>query len=728
MLHGQPLLSSITLIARPKIVLPILIGMIPFGLLVVFILHYQTNVPLIDEIYLIDIVTAAASGQFEARMMLQGLAGHPVVLPNLINILLARFAAWDLRADDVINIGLTAATFTLLLALVFRIEPRAVIYMGVIGSTFLFSVQQDYIWLVSYYSMWYLTPLLTVLAVTVIATDTNKPRAFVAATMCAALATFSMANGVLLWAIIFVMLVLHRYRWTWLVALALVALGVIGVLWFGFVDNIQGELNYEAERSLRVSGSFALGFLGNLAAANDLSIAIRVAIVGAVVVLVDVIYLVGVAKYRKIVTVWMPIALLPVGTAVLASFQRPYWYLNGAHAAFNYQYRTSSGLLWTVAAFVIVLVVWHVANTPRPRWWQMALSSVNMVLAAGITFLFIIATYQVMHPAMGDWLYHANAKHLEEDCYYRYLYVQDAAVIDTMDDCFVWADNWVNQLAIHRLALMSELSPTMILPQYTEGSLVLIEDVYGWVTYHIADWLLEDVPPTNILHLTSDVFLPVHNSIDTSEWITSGNTDDIMAHVENTSSLWYIRTAIASPIYAELHDTLLDAGFTATDLTWSAPFGLDFLLRRYERLTPTEAEVDFYLGDQLELLATRLPDGNLQACDTWTVKTFWQASTPLPVPYSITYTLLNATGETIARSDGQLTYVPSNTWEVGRTYLDERQFALPCDLPLGTYTVAVGVYDYRDGIRLLVRPPKGEQAGDLAQIVTVPAEQSPRAD
>jgi hypothetical protein len=56
--------------------------------------------------------------------------------------------------------------------------------------------------------------------------------------------------------------------------------------------------------------------------------------------------------------------------------------------------------------------------------------------------------------------------------------------------------------------------------------------------------------------------------------------------------------------------------------------------------------------------------------------------------------------ETIARSDSQLTLTPTNDWQPGELYLDERTLDVPCDLPPGEYTIRAGVYNYRDNVRL----------------------------
>ena len=82
--------------------------------------------------------------------------------------------------------------------------------------------------------------------------------------------------------------------------------------------------------------------------------------------------------------------------------------------------------------------------------------------------------------------------------------------------------------------------------------------------------------------------------------------------------------------------------------------------------------------------------------------TFWSADAPSAIPYSMTVTLLDDSGETVLRGDGPLSLVPSDQWEPGRTYADLRTLDLPCDLPAGDYQIGVGVYDWRDGARLPV--------------------------
>jgi uncharacterized membrane protein len=73
---------------------------------------------------------------------------------------------------------------------------------------------------------------------------------------------------------------------------------------------------------------------------------------------------------------------------------------------------------------------------------------------------------------------------------------------------------------------------------------------------------------------------------------------------------------------------------------------------------------------------------------------YWQASSLMPVSYTVFVHLLDAQGKQWAQSDGlpaagaQLT----NGWQVGEVVADRRAVVLPADAPAGVYRLEVGMY------------------------------------
>jgi hypothetical protein len=81
---------------------------------------------------------------------------------------------------------------------------------------------------------------------------------------------------------------------------------------------------------------------------------------------------------------------------------------------------------------------------------------------------------------------------------------------------------------------------------------------------------------------------------------------------------------------------------------------------------------------------------------------YWESTKPTARPYTVFTHLINANGELIAQQDnwsvqGQW---PPTCWQPGETVVDPYHIALPDNLPVGEYSLAIGLYDSLDGSRL----------------------------
>lgn len=84
---------------------------------------------------------------------------------------------------------------------------------------------------------------------------------------------------------------------------------------------------------------------------------------------------------------------------------------------------------------------------------------------------------------------------------------------------------------------------------------------------------------------------------------------------------------------------------------------------------------------------------------------YWSSLAQTQLNWSIFVHLRNDTGETVAQKDGpageELAY-PTSLWDRGEIIIDEIFILLPDELPSGQYTLAVGLYNLIDGMRLPV--------------------------
>ncbi|MBP6473332.1 MAG: hypothetical protein KA773_23020, partial [Chloroflexi bacterium] len=103
-------------------------------------------------------------------------------------------------------------------------------------------------------------------------------------------------------------------------------------------------------------------------------------------------------------------------------------------------------------------------------------------------------------------------------------------------------------------------------------------------------------------------------------------------------------------------------------------------------------------GAALALQDTAVAD----TADQLAVTLDWQVLTPPTTPLTIFVHVYDANGALIAQHDGPAArgFIPQALWQTGDLIRDEHAITLPSDLPAGTYTIAVGVYDPTSGERV----------------------------
>ncbi len=100
----------------------------------------------------------------------------------------------------------------------------------------------------------------------------------------------------------------------------------------------------------------------------------------------------------------------------------------------------------------------------------------------------------------------------------------------------------------------------------------------------------------------------------------------------------------------------------------------------------------------------------------------WESLRPVDYDYQVFVHLLNANGEKLAQRDGQPVQWmrPTSSWQPGEELVDRYGLLLPRDLPQGSYTIAVGLYDPITGQRLPVSAGPRDYAIELGPILVGP--------
>jgi hypothetical protein len=123
------------------------------------------------------------------------------------------------------------------------------------------------------------------------------------------------------------------------------------------------------------------------------------------------------------------------------------------------------------------------------------------------------------------------------------------------------------------------------------------------------------------------------------------------------------------------------------------------------------------LDNKLLLVACEIDNTTFRPGDTAKLVVIWQVLNPLPDEYKTFIHITDAGGRIVTQFDGPPLQGrrPTNTWRIGEEIVDPYNILLPESIPLGMYTVRVGMY--RGGQRLPVLDPGTAHARDDAVIV-----------
>ncbi len=142
----------------------------------------------------------------------------------------------------------------------------------------------------------------------------------------------------------------------------------------------------------------------------------------------------------------------------------------------------------------------------------------------------------------------------------------------------------------------------------------------------------------------------------------------------------------------------------------------------FYRMLPPQHEADALFGDQIALVGYDLSTNQVQAGDLLTLRPYWQALRTPDNNYSLFIHLLPADSpQPVAQFDGSPASERrlSLTWDDPNEILIGTQAALnvPADLPPGDYRLALGLYDFVTGARLMLADGR-----DYFEVATITVE------
>ena len=206
-----------------------LLAIIPALFLIALIKRYAVNVPLGDEWQMIPLFAKWHAQELTFYDLYQQHNEHRIFFPKLIYLAFVQLTHWNLRAEMFFSVALVAGTSAAIYVLIRRTlldSPRRVALLWALANLLLFLPSQSENWLWGFQLQVFIPNLCLVAALVAMTSTWNAYARIAVAAFFAVVASFSFGNGLLLWPLLGVGLLLRREKKTliliWLAIFALV--------------------------------------------------------------------------------------------------------------------------------------------------------------------------------------------------------------------------------------------------------------------------------------------------------------------------------------------------------------------------------------------------------------------------------------------------------------------------------------------------------------------------
>ncbi|MEQ8677179.1 MAG: hypothetical protein RLP44_09380 [Aggregatilineales bacterium] len=216
----------------------------------------------------------------------------------------------------------------------------------------------------------------------------------------------------------------------------------------------------------------------------------------------------------------------------------------------------------------------------------------------------------------------------------------------------------------------------------------------------------------------------VISSDNPAEVIGQNNFEALSWSVDHYAHLWFV--ASASPFENDkrrpIERYLVENYFQVQEINTSARArAIEFLTVDAPQGEP-EQTTDFNFDDEIRLAGYTLPLGDsFRAGEVIPVSLLWDVIETPTFDYNVSLYLADESGALVAQRDGQpqATFGRMSRWQVGEAYRDNHGLQLPVNLPEGTYSLHIVVYNWQTQERLWVIGATNEEDSDSVLLGTI---------
>lgn len=694
---------------HPRTFLILLSTLIPLLILIGFMRQYTANIPRFDQYRVVPIIVAQYDGTLQLADLFAFSHGHMTVFTFIISLISGHFFSWNLTIEAYANVLFAVLNYALYLLIFYKTQRQLTLVALIPFALMVFSVQQDFNWIIPYGVGWHISIFWFLLALTVLIYQENSNRSFVLAMIFGVFATLSQGNGFLIWPVITLYWLMSRKKIPQLVIWSVI--GALISLWFVISsqstvgDGVAADVEIIQPATLRLWRfiEFTVGYIGSVFTSvySGYGLAVQVGFLGLLLLAINTLYLYFGLKERESLKYWLPISAYALLVGFMVAVTR--LEQHEPERIFLTWYTTSAMLFWIGLTALMILVIaklWH-----HPTGFGRVVLYINLIATVFFATRYILANYNdLRHP------YAADIIHVQrEDCYARYIFQQKTDFDPTC--IFPFYTEEINQLAARRLTIFAKREPESILTDDSDVALPVVVETHDiWLNKHIRDYFLQGVDSERIYHIApvSDVIETIPNP---PEQIVMSDNPQALTALEETllefSSFWHIARIDHETEATAFWESLSDAGYFPVDVVERND---GMLVSRYIYVPPI-LENSPQFGEHIRLRSTTDLDSAVRACDVISLNTFWTTEGEIPLEYSGTLALMQ-NGERLISNDNRLSTVGSNKWEAGKIYADQRQLQVPCDMPAGDYDLTFAIYYYQAPNDRLPMTVDGEMSAD----------------
>jgi len=321
-------------------------------LLILGVIRYGVNVPFWDQWELVPLFEKYHQGTLTLLDLAALHNEHRVLFPRMIDLSLAVLTRWNIRAELLVSLGIMLAAGALLLLLIKREFGReswvAAAVTFAVSGLFYSTIQWEN-WLWGWEVGWFLLVTMLITAVWALTNSAwSHSRSLAVAAMAAFVATYSLANGMLLWFVLLPALFLLRYSLALKALWGLIAVVSIGLYYLGYQVPPGAYPKTLALHHPLAFLQYALAYIGRPLGAGPFNSAIAGA--GLIFVFVTSVgYLCWRRRTLVPLTPWLTLALFSLISGGVTAFSRLGF---GVEQALSSRYATVS-TLFVISTLVV---------------------------------------------------------------------------------------------------------------------------------------------------------------------------------------------------------------------------------------------------------------------------------------------------------------------------------------------------------------------------------------